>query len=251
MKNSKAFTLMELLVVISIIALLLAILVPSLGKARELARQAVCRSNIKNLCIANNTYASSFNGSLCPVAYKRDSSTVIRWMENKAFRKYLQLDELGSGGVFKLPKKLRCPSDKITTASSLGVLTSYGYNLTDWDKQEFGPIFDQYVGHKIEAVKQPADKLAFVDGIDWWVAWRYADYRKGWDILGQASIDEYEAIGIHGPTIYRHGEAAIVGFYDGHEEREKKQDIYVIDEFPDNPGMWTASGTYNGPISPP
>ncbi len=51
-KVSKAFTLVELLVVISIIALLLSILMPSLSRARELAKNVVCQSNLKqwNLC---------------------------------------------------------------------------------------------------------------------------------------------------------------------------------------------------------
>ncbi|MFI4861633.1 MAG: type II secretion system protein [Phycisphaerales bacterium JB063] len=46
--HRRAFTLVELLVVISIIALLIAILLPALGKAREAARQSQCQSNIKN-----------------------------------------------------------------------------------------------------------------------------------------------------------------------------------------------------------
>ena len=49
MKRPKGFTLIELLVVVAIIALLVAILLPSLGRARELARQAVCRSNLKSI----------------------------------------------------------------------------------------------------------------------------------------------------------------------------------------------------------
>ncbi len=61
--RKKGFTLVELLVVISIIALLLSILMPSLGRARAMAQQVVCLTNIKQNGSAFLLYATDNNGS--------------------------------------------------------------------------------------------------------------------------------------------------------------------------------------------
>jgi prepilin-type N-terminal cleavage/methylation domain-containing protein/prepilin-type processing-associated H-X9-DG protein len=58
MQKHKGFTLVELLVVISIIAILLAVLVPSLKKARELAKSTVCRTRLHSLGLALLLYAN-------------------------------------------------------------------------------------------------------------------------------------------------------------------------------------------------
>ncbi|HEY3244970.1 MAG TPA: prepilin-type N-terminal cleavage/methylation domain-containing protein [Phycisphaerae bacterium] len=54
----RAFTLIELLVVVAIIALLIAILLPSLKKARDQAKNTVCKTNLHALGVAIHTYAS-------------------------------------------------------------------------------------------------------------------------------------------------------------------------------------------------
>lgn len=66
MRRAKAFTLVELLVVVAIIAVLLAILAPSLQRAKELARRAVCISQQNQIGIGLTTYADAFRQVMPP-----------------------------------------------------------------------------------------------------------------------------------------------------------------------------------------
>ncbi len=61
-RTSKAFTLVELLVVVAIIALLISILLPALGKAQQIAREVVCRSNLHQVGISISMYTAEFRG---------------------------------------------------------------------------------------------------------------------------------------------------------------------------------------------
>lgn len=71
MNKSRGFTLVELLVVVAIIALLVAILVPSLMKARELTHRTVCVSNLHQIGLGMILYADYYNGEL-PDNYRSD-----------------------------------------------------------------------------------------------------------------------------------------------------------------------------------
>src|SRR5688572_20032356 len=71
--NRSAFTLLELLVSITIIVLLCAILIPSLAKARTVARTTVCASNLHQLGIATTTYLEAYDGNF--FRYYTDQST--------------------------------------------------------------------------------------------------------------------------------------------------------------------------------
>jgi len=62
----RAFTLVELLVVIGIIALLISILLPALNKARAQSQKTVCLSNLRQLSVALSAYASDHGGSIIP-----------------------------------------------------------------------------------------------------------------------------------------------------------------------------------------
>ena len=109
-RKIKAFTLVELLVVIGIIALLISILLPSLAKAREQASQIKCAANLRSLTQLVNIYQSS-NRGVCPPAclnwdtagahYKQTIWSFLQ-MPTKSSGRYCPtlLSKLGQGGVF-------------------------------------------------------------------------------------------------------------------------------------------------------
>ncbi len=68
LKSRKGFTLIELLVVIGIIAVLIAILLPSLRKARLSAQSTVCKSNLRQLFVYMVDYANQNRGYMFPVS---------------------------------------------------------------------------------------------------------------------------------------------------------------------------------------
>src|SRR5437763_11011086 len=75
----KAFTLVELLVVIGIIAVLIAILLPALGKARRQAQTVQCASNLRQLHALAMMYTNAYRGYTLPARTWTGSAQSNYW----------------------------------------------------------------------------------------------------------------------------------------------------------------------------
>src|SRR5688500_17470733 len=102
----RAFTLIELIVVIGIIAILIALLLPSLINARKTARTIQCASNVRQLTMALTNYSIEFRGAFPPNSAQIDEY----WFNGHIIGRYIKsavpmIDNTIAGGV------LACPAD--------------------------------------------------------------------------------------------------------------------------------------------
>lgn len=106
--KKKAFTLIELLVVVAIIALLLAVLVPSLQTAKEFARKVVCKANLRSLTQLTSLYTSDNDGSFNRSYFDSEHTTNEHVFWPVAYSPYMGHEFDG----------LLCPSTKVVSASA-------------------------------------------------------------------------------------------------------------------------------------
>lgn len=134
----RAFTLIELLIVIAIIGLLISILVPALSRAREMSRRAICASNLRQFGISLLQYSQDFESWLpakgAPLgetetgvhilATHQEEASLNRWgpgfagtvrdvMERKVTREAGTEDRGAVPIYLPDPKALLCPSDRV------------------------------------------------------------------------------------------------------------------------------------------
>jgi prepilin-type N-terminal cleavage/methylation domain-containing protein/prepilin-type processing-associated H-X9-DG protein len=157
MNRRIGFTLIELLVVIAIIALLMAVLMPALSRAREQGKRAVCLNNEKQLAFAWIMYADDNDGKICAanVGHSEDG-----WVGNmdSADPEEVQLEAMRSGRLYPYCTNLKlykCPTGERGEMRTYSIVSSMNTNV--------GGSWKGKVLKNRTKIRRLAERIVFVD----------------------------------------------------------------------------------------
>ena len=236
--GKKAFSLVELLVVISIIALLTSILTPSVVGARRQANRVYCLNNLRQMALAADSYAQN-NNDYYPIAqysWQENASTTYAYcwdftqiMENGQSRTAPGL--LWEGDTIE--KVHQCPSYKGADIWSGAAYTGYNYNTSYIGHGQGEIVTDAYTGSvitnptlplftivmpaKTTQVRKPVACALFGDGQYAGGANKFMRSPFYWD--GDYDFGIIRAAGTQG---YRHNKMTNVAWCDGHATSQKE-----------------------------
>jgi prepilin-type N-terminal cleavage/methylation domain-containing protein/prepilin-type processing-associated H-X9-DG protein len=238
MNKQMGFTLIELLVVIAIIALLMAVLMPALNRAREQGKRAVCLNSEKQLTFAWIMYADDNDGKICAanVGHSEDG-----WVGNMdaSDPEELQMEAMRSGRLYPYCTNLKlykCPTGERGEMRTYSVVSSMNTNV--------GGSWKGKVIKSRTKIRRLAERIVFVD--------------EG-RISNHAFSVVYNAASWRDIPPLRHGNGTNVSYADGHSEYWKwtdsrtlalgRQEQSASENQPDNPdlvklqmGMWGKLG---------
>jgi len=213
--NNKKFTLIELLVVVAVIGILASLLLPSLGRARDSAFSASCKSRLKSLSLAMLMYADDNEDWAVFRASQPKYTESQTWATYCRLGPYL-MDTRSEPDWYRFySKKYLCPKASYALSEKTNYIEdrpyelrfSYGMNTSNLSinkNRKFGGI-------KFTQVIDPSNKILFSDSVSESVTQVNAGY--GMYIGGNY---EEPANSWNKQVAYRHENKSNIVYYDGH-----------------------------------
>ncbi len=148
MNPKRAFTLVELLVAVAVIAILAGLLLPAFSQAKENGRRTSCASNLRQINLAIRFYASDYSDGLPVLPNPNPYPNGVGAYYKQLVKGYLGL----TGPASPNEKVFICPSDPIICTQIGHAFTSYTFNGF-----EVGPgAIARITGQKLGAIKSAA-----------------------------------------------------------------------------------------------
>ncbi len=193
---SSRFTLIELLVVIAIIAILASLLLPALGRARALAKSAMCAGNMKQLYLGGVMgYVDDHDGWLPATRHLTGENSSVNFYIGRLLKDYLAIPYQSVK-----PSVYLCPEDKNVApaaATSTWAWMSYGVNYAN--QEESAPKRPRY---RINTVPYPSESSYAIDTLC-----------NGWYYGGNYFAGDWWPVNTWDP---RHNKGLNMLFVDGH-----------------------------------
>lgn len=226
-RRTIGFTLIELLVVIAVIAVLMAILVPALNRARGQARRVVCASQMRQLGLAHVMYQQSHDGWIVPATQERGVdeywyNTLGPYFEHRNVgHANLNANDVGRAILW-------CPDDK---AAYPKMLNPHGNNPEGWLSYALNSQATRHVssrtkryagagGNKITQLRHPARTMLHCDfAYRAWVCDAVTLTRNQYASEPGAHYDAMPGYPEQNKTVdvaYRHGRRMNLVWGDGH-----------------------------------
>ncbi len=151
MTTRRAFTLVELLVVIAMVGILAALLLPALGRARDQARRAECSGNLRQVGQAFHLYADDHADGLPVLPDPNPYPNGVGAYYKQLVKRYLGL----TGRASPDERVFICPSDRTVHRQVVHAFTSFTFNGYEVGAEDLPRI----TGKKLGGIGRPAQAV--------------------------------------------------------------------------------------------
>ena len=217
MCKQRGFTLIELLVVIAIIAILMAILMPALNRAREQGKRAACLSNLKQLTLAWIVYADDNDDKIvngdAGYDHPGEKAWIGRcWHSNYRGGEQLPVEqqkiEIQKGAMWPYCRNMKlyqCPTGLRGEMVTYAAMDSMNGHPRINDPKDRGPqdVINRLLIKRRLQIRQPPLRLVYID--------------EGWVTPDSFAVYQFKLEWWDDPMV-RHGDGVSVSLADGHSE---------------------------------